>query len=82
LQRSENICTYGDPTPLVASRLKMLEGYIAVFIKGKIVFIKFNLRKEIVRFKPLIDMSFGNILPIPPLEVNLFSLGEAIKAFK
>jgi hypothetical protein len=63
-------------------RLKMLEGYIAVFIKGKIVFIKFNLRKEIVRFDPLIDMSFGNILPIPPLEVNLFSLGEAIKAFK
>jgi len=53
-----------------------------VFIKGKIVFIKFNLRKEIVRFDPLIDMSFGNILPIPPLEVNLFSLGEAIKAFK
>jgi len=63
-------------------RLKMLEGFIAVVIKGKIVFLKFNLRKEIVRFDPLIDLNFGNILPIPPLEVNLFSLGEVIKTLK
>ena len=60
-----------------------VKGELSLFAKGRVgkgwLSYKFNVEKEIVKFKPLIDMNFGNIIPIKPLQINLFSLGEAVK---
>mgnify|MGYP001766220584 CR=1 FL=1 len=42
----------------------------------------YTFEKEIANFPPLLDRDFGNILPIPMLELNLISLNQIMNAAK
>ena len=63
--------------------LKLLAGYIYVRAKGSIgiepIALKFNVTRTIFEWDPLIDMKFGNLIPLKPLKIDLFSIGEGVK---
>jgi hypothetical protein len=63
--------------------LKLLAGNIYVKASGKLgidpLAIKFKAHRTIFRWDPLIDKKFGNIIPLEPLRVDLFSIGEGVK---
>jgi|GEM_PF-1517159 len=44
--------------------------------------IPITYRTTIADFKPLIDRDYGNLLPIPPLSLDLFSLGQIMNGMK
>ena len=64
--------------------VKMLSGSLGVYAKGSIgkgpFSVSFKASKEIVKFDPLIDMNFGNVIPMPAVQVNLLSLKQVMNS--
>ncbi len=46
------------------------------------VFGSISFRQVIANFPPLLDRDFGNVLPIPMLDLNLVSLNQIMNAAK
>jgi len=63
--------------------LYLLAGRIAFAVSGRIgvspLAINFSLRGKIFEWDPLIKKKFGNIIPLKPLDFDLFSIGRGIK---
>ena len=63
--------------------MELLSGYVYVKAEGRIgkkpIAIEFTVKKKIFEWDPLIDMKFGNLIPLKPLKFDLFSIGEGVK---
>ena len=70
-------------TTSLEPELRLLAGQIYVKVSGHVgikpLAISFHLKRTIFKWKPLVNKKFGNILPLKPLELDLFSIGEGVK---
>ena len=70
-------------TTSLEPEIYLLAGKIYVKASGKIGIdpfaIGFNVKKTIFDWDPLIKKKFGNIIPLKPIELDLFSIGRGMK---
>jgi len=69
-------------TASLTPRLTLLDADLRVKVQAEVLTIGVTYRKTIADWKPLIDRDYGNILPIPPLNLNLFTLGQIMNAMQ
>ena len=70
-------------TTSLEPEIYLLAGKIYVKASGKIGIdpfaIGFSVKKTIFDWDPLIKKKFGNIIPLKPIELDLFSIGRGMK---
>ena len=70
-------------TTSLEPEIYLLAGKIYVKASGKIgvspLAIGFSVKKTIFDWDPLIKKKFGNIIPLKPIEIDLFSIGRGMK---
>ena len=70
----------------LSPEIRLLAGQIYVKVSGHIgikpLAINFDLRRTIFKWEPLVHKKFGNIIPLKPIKLDLFSIGEGVKLFE
>ena len=70
-------------TTSLEPEIYLLAGKIYVKASGKIgvspLAIGFSVKKTIFDWDPLIKKKLGNIIPLKPIELDLFSIGRGMK---
>ncbi len=63
-------------------KLTLFDASLKVKVQAQVIGIPVTYRKTFANFKPLIDRDYGNIIPIKPLDLNLFTLGQIMNAMQ
>ncbi len=63
-------------------RLTLLDADLRLKVQAEVLGFPITYRKTIADWKPLIDRDYGNIIPIKPLDINLFTLGQIMNAMQ
>ena len=71
-------------TASLRPRLRLFEASLSLYAEGsagkcKYFCVSIGEEKVIARFDPIVDMDFGNLIPLKPIKINLFMAGEAMK---
>ncbi len=69
-------------TASLTPHLTLFDADLKLKIKATFLGFPVSYSKTIADFKPLIDRDYGNILPIKPLNLNLFTLGQIMNAMQ
>ncbi len=66
----------------LSPKLTVLDAEFGLFAEASVMGFGERWEETLLDLPPLYEKDFGNVLPIPTLDINLFSLGEALKVIE